>query len=44
MIIGAKRERFVPEAADNQMNLFDEPESKDQTEEESTEEVTLTRK
>ena len=44
MVFGAKRERFVPEAADNQLNLFVEPESKDQREQESTEEVTFTRK
>ena len=44
MVFGAKRERFVPEAADNQLNLFAEPESKDQREQESTEEVTFTRK
>ena len=44
MVFGAKRERFVPEASDNQLNLFSEPEPKDQTEEELTEEVTFTRK
>jgi len=44
MVFGAKRERFVPEAADNQLNLFSEPESKDEKEEESTQAVTFTRK
>ncbi|MBY5960126.1 aminotransferase class III-fold pyridoxal phosphate-dependent enzyme, partial [Membranicola marinus] len=45
MVYGAKRERFVPATADNQLNIFSEPESEEQTELESTtEEVSYTRK
>ncbi len=44
MIFGAKRERFVPDTADNQLNLFSQPDSIDQKEEAPTEEVTVTRK
>lgn len=43
IVFGAKRERFVPQTADNQLNLFSEPESKDQ-EEQPTQEVAYTRK
>lgn len=44
MVFGAKRERFVPQTADNQLNLFDQPVSDVQTQQESTEEVSYTRK
>jgi len=44
ILFGSKRERVVPETADNQLNLFSEPDSEGQKEEDPTEEVTFTRK
>ncbi len=44
ILFGAKRERFVPETADNQLNLFAQPDSEDQKEEDPTEEVIFIRK
>lgn len=44
IVFGAKRERFVKEVPDNQLNLFATPESEKESEQEPTEEVTITRK
>lgn len=44
LIFGAKRERFIPETPDNQLNLFASPEIEEEAEQESTEEITYTRK
>ena len=44
LIFGAKRERFVPDTPDNQLNLFVLPEVEEETDQESTEEISYTRK
>lgn len=44
IVFGAKRERFVPQTADNQLNMFSEPDSEKEPEQESTEKISRTRK